>query len=219
MLRTVLRSPTAVPFVLAGALSACSPEPDLELGESQRASWLAACDAQLTCWTNPNDVERDCEARYGSTSGKTYSVMSDCAPNSATSNSDCFSNCFRNACICGQYDGRSNGCQNMMPMAPDPAWGVCRCSMTWDQHNFWCCEAAPTNHTTDGWSCLDYCGAGNDLSIPTPADCRYCCSSVPPRGCNYDGACEPDQGESCETCVTDCCNPPPPAPPPVLLIR
>jgi len=202
--RPWLRMTARCLMVVAISLTACgrSAEKPREQG---RDVWndRSPCNQTIQCVTNPADVENQCERAYGATSGKPYGLFCDCAPASNCSNSDCYSDCFRNGCLCGISDGRPNACNGVPLPPPNPDWGTCTCNVvpTFPNHRYWCCTNSPQGHTTDGWSCEDYCGAGNDVTTPP-------CSSAPPRGCNNDGTCEPDQGECCGTCLSDCCNQP-----------
>lgn len=171
--------------LFAGALVACLATPDdappdddpPELGDVEQESIFAPCNETIGCRTNPGDVERACEEAYGSTSGKPYNLFCDCAPGSNCTNSDCFSNCFRNDCRCGVTDGRAGGCDDVPMIEPDPEWHSCTCARTdTGIHNYWCCQAqwgGDSGHTVDGWSCGDYCGDGGDVTTPP-------CTSIPP---------------------------------------
>ena len=88
-------------------------------------SIFSPCNDTIGCRTDPREVEANCESAYGSTSGKPYRLLCDCAPGSNCTNSDCFSNCFRNDCACGQADGRVGGCNGVPPIEPDPEWHSC----------------------------------------------------------------------------------------------
>lgn len=117
----------------------------------------AICDG-LSC-DDPDGAAATCEAIWGASSGKQYSIFSKCKANENTTNSDCFSDCFRNLCQCGSTAGTPGACGDW----PTPAQPNCHCFAGAPPiaHRFWCCGDATT--TIDGWSDVDHCS-----NIPLP---------------------------------------------------
>ena len=156
----------------------------VELARPQ--SPLAPCDSG-GCGMDPKMAEQTCDTKWGPKSNKPYKIPCSCGDDDNCTNSDCWSNCFRNQCRCGTSKGTPNGCDGVPPTPPDPMWGICTC-MVHGIHNYWCCPGAggPPNHTYDGWSCDDYCGPGGEnppktcygevcgIRIKIP-----CCNSTP----------------------------------------
>ena len=156
-------SSTAAAFTLAGLFSGCfqtepAPAPPLiEEPESQPAHWLhrAECD-NIEC-PNPDAAAAECSNIWGTSSNKTYNIFSLCNPNGNTTNSDCYSDCFRNYCQCGSTAGTPNAC----PGVPAPVEPNCECHVAPGAvgHRYWCCGTE--SDTIHGWSDEDYCHGGS----------------------------------------------------------
>jgi hypothetical protein len=200
----------SVAFLLAASCAADTQigevrDIDAGIGTVSQESIFATCD-DIHC-ANANACAQQCEDLYGASSGKPYRLdagFEGPPACQAGTNSDCYSICFRNCCRCGSTGAGNADCQGQ-PQHEGPA--NCHCARsTGGIHNFWCCTGDTT--TFDGWSCADRCGAGGDVTTPIPGEpsnpANACIGTEP--HCDFDGNCAPEHGETCDNCVTDCCN-------------
>ncbi len=97
-------------LLAGGCLSGEKLEPSEEVGSVESAHWLsrAVCDS-IAC-PNPDASAAECSNVWSGSSNKTYSVWSLCDRDGTTTNSDCYSDCFRNHCQCDSLAGKPNAC-------------------------------------------------------------------------------------------------------------
>jgi hypothetical protein len=116
--------------------------------ETHLESMFAAC-GTITCG-DPGSCAQQCEAAWGESSGKSYSILSACSSSSTTTNSDCYSRCFTNCCCNGSLDGNSSA------SCDESGVQQCTCGRTPNGiHNYWCCGSS--GQTIQGWSSCDWC--------------------------------------------------------------
>jgi hypothetical protein len=170
-------SPTSVVLALVlGSAVGCVTEPDtatVATEDTQETWWNRAICDTVRC-EDPAAAAAACEAEWGenNTAGRTYNIFASCT--GSWTNSDCYSDCFRNYCQCGSTAGTPGACTEV---ESDEEWPECSCGHSTGsdsseddksgssessssggivEHRYWCCsDRCGTIH---GWSDTDYCG-------------------------------------------------------------
>lgn len=159
------RMTTIVPGFMAALLlfaTACSselPKTDAGVSSTSQEVWYdrATCD-NITCGHVDEAIEA-CNEEWGEESGKDYNLLASCEGDET--NSDCWSDCFRNFCQCGSTSGLPDQCD---PEDVDQEGVSCECRPpeTLDpdagdpvSHRYWCCDNY--EGTQHGWSDTDHC--------------------------------------------------------------